>query len=190
MEMTKHKELSDSKVILIIKASELGEVQRIARLLLDIQFAYDNIILFEKVVDYIEQTHQERGNLPKLGSVINMCTYEGIEPLILNRVNIQSPGFWEFIGSLNPLEQIRKYINERHERNKDRRYRMRQEEMLQELEIEKYKTQNIKDRIEILKSLGYKPKEIRELVKYFIEEPLERLGRHQDQHLIDDADTR
>ena len=32
----------------------------------------------------------------------------------------ESPGFWEFLGSLNPLEVIRRYLNDRHERAKDR----------------------------------------------------------------------
>jgi hypothetical protein len=31
------------------------------------------------------------------------------EPLIVTRVLLQSPGFWEFLGSLNPLEVLRRY---------------------------------------------------------------------------------
>ena len=43
--------------------------------------------------------------------------------LDLVSVVIESPGFWEFIGALNPLEQLRGYLVERHERMKDREYR-------------------------------------------------------------------
>lgn len=45
------------------------------------------------------------------------------EPLQMSRVVLESPGFWEFVGSLNPLEQIRIYLQERHERRKDKDYR-------------------------------------------------------------------
>lgn len=43
--------------------------------------------------------------------------------LSLGRVILNSPGFWEFVGGLNPLEQIRIYLSERHERKKDNEYR-------------------------------------------------------------------
>src|SRR4051794_35010663 len=39
------------------------------------------------------------------------------------RVVMRSPGFWEFLGALNPLQQLREYLNDRHERSKDRGYR-------------------------------------------------------------------
>jgi len=40
------------------------------------------------------------------------------ERLVISKVTFQSPGFWEFLGSLNPLEQIREYLKDRHERQK------------------------------------------------------------------------
>jgi len=48
---------------------------------------------------------------------------EPAERLIVSRVVLESPGFWEFVGNLNPLEVVRKYLNDRHERAKDRDYR-------------------------------------------------------------------
>ncbi len=44
-------------------------------------------------------------------------------PLVVSRVVLRSPGSWQFFGSLNPLEVIRKYLNDRHERRKDTEYR-------------------------------------------------------------------
>jgi hypothetical protein len=44
-------------------------------------------------------------------------------PLVVSRVTLASPGFWEFMGSLNPLEVLRQYLNDRHERRKDDRFR-------------------------------------------------------------------
>ncbi len=43
--------------------------------------------------------------------------------LVLERVRIESPGFWEFVASLNPLQQIREYLNDRHRRRQDRGFR-------------------------------------------------------------------
>ena len=45
------------------------------------------------------------------------------EQLILSAVKLTSPGFREFSGTLNPLEVLRKYLNDRHERRKDHEYR-------------------------------------------------------------------
>lgn len=44
-------------------------------------------------------------------------------PLALSAVRLESLGFWEFAGSLNPLGQVRGYLNERHERRKDDEFR-------------------------------------------------------------------
>ena len=56
--------------------------------------------------------------------------------LFLNRVSMSSPGFWEFIGKWNIFEQLRLYLNERHERQKDRDYRNEHEKRRGELRIE------------------------------------------------------
>lgn len=44
-------------------------------------------------------------------------------PLVVSQVTLRSPGFWEFMGSLNPLEVLRQYLNDRHERRKDDTFR-------------------------------------------------------------------
>src|SRR5947209_1111717 len=38
--------------------------------------------------------------------------------LILKSVVLHSPGNWEFLGKLNPLETLRQYLQDRHERRK------------------------------------------------------------------------
>jgi hypothetical protein len=111
------------------------------------------------------------------------------DTLIINKVNIQSPGFWEFLGALNPLQQIREYLNDRHERNKDKKYRSRQEEELGDLSIMEKKNNIVSQRIEILKGLGYSETEIRQLVSSMIIEPLNKLGQHQDRGLIEGQDN-
>jgi|GEM_PF-784307 len=108
--------------------------------------------------------------------------------LIISKVNIQSPGFWEVLGSLNPLQQIREYIKDRHERKKDDQYRSRQEEEIGNLEIEERRNRIINQRIETLRGLGYSDAEIRQLVMAMVIEPLNRLGRHQDNGQIEGPD--
>jgi hypothetical protein len=110
------------------------------------------------------------------------------DTLKINKVNIQSPGFWEFLGALNPLQQIREYLNDRHERNKDKKYRSRQEEELGGLSIMEKKNNIVSQRIEILKGLGYSETEIRQLVSSLIIEPLNKLDQHQDRGLIEGQD--
>ncbi len=105
--------------------------------------------------------------------------------LTILKVNIQSPGFWELLGSLNPLQHIREYINDRHERQKDKKFRSRQEEELGELSIIEKKNNIINQKIEILRNLGYSEQEIRQLVVSMVIEPLNKLGSHQDNGLID-----
>ncbi|MHA8072737.1 hypothetical protein V7S77_12520 [Aquirufa ecclesiirivi] len=100
--------------------------------------------------------------------------------LIISKVNIQSPGFWEVLGSLNPLQQIREYIKDRHERKKDEKYRSRQEEEIGELEIQERRDRIINQRIKTLRGLGYSDAEIRQFVTAMVIQPLNRLGSHQD----------
>jgi hypothetical protein len=69
------------------------------------------------------------------------------EPLIVSRVVLESPGFWEVLGSLSPLEVLRKYLNDRHERKKDRDYRS-------EAERERLAIQNAMGRLEVVERLA------------------------------------
>jgi len=110
------------------------------------------------------------------------------ERLFISKVNIQSPGFWEVLGSLNPLQQIREYIKDRHERKKDNNYRSRQEEEIAELEIQERKDRIINQRIQTLKGFGYSDIEIRQLVTTMVIQPLTKLGRYQDNGQIEGPD--
>jgi hypothetical protein len=108
--------------------------------------------------------------------------------LYISKVNIQSPGFWEVLGSLNPLQQIREGLKDHHERKKDNKYRSRQEEELGELAIIEKKESILNTRIDTLKKLGYSEAEIRQLVTTMVIEPLNKLGKHQDNGQIEGPD--
>lgn len=133
--------------------------------------------------------NRPKDTLPNLLELQSKIDFEKIilpsDRLLISKVNIQSPGFWEVLGSLNPLQQIREYIKDRHERKKDDNYRSRQEEEIGELEIEERRNRIINQRIETLRGLGYSETEIRQLVMAMVIEPLNRLGRHQDNGQIE-----
>ncbi|MXY38604.1 MAG: hypothetical protein F4160_02605 [Rhodospirillaceae bacterium] len=115
--------------------------------------------------------------------------------LTLERVRIESPGFWEFLAALNPLQQLREYLNDRHRRRQDREFREASERKRLELENELIQKQleerdiaNLREKVTLLRDLGYHPNEIRDMMFMKIGMPLVRLGRHQDTKLIGGAE--
>lgn len=115
--------------------------------------------------------------------------------LVLEHVRIESPGFWEFVASLNPLQQIREYLNDRHRRRQDRDFREASERERLALENELIRRQIVerdnailRERITILRDVGYSDDEIDRLIWSSIGGSMARLGRHQDTRLIGGAE--
>jgi uncharacterized membrane protein len=134
---------------------------------------------------YIPRQSAPRPNLLELHRSIEFSTF--ILPgdkLQLSKISIESPGFWEFIGTLNPLQQIREYLKDRHERNKDNKYRSRQEEEQGDLDTIMKREGIISQRIDILRKAGYSDTEIRQFINVMIVKPLNLLGGQQDNQLI------
>ncbi len=120
----------------------------------------------------------------------------------ISKMSISSPGFWEVIVSLSPFEQIRQWLNDRHNRKKDKDYKNNQEERLKEIEIRKAETelekqlvQNefdrksgqidlIKKGIEVIKMLPLTDQEKDKLIKTCAIIPLSNLAIFQDAGLI------
>lgn len=111
-----------------------------------------------------------------------------LAPLIVNRVVLESPGFWEFLGTLNPLEVLRCYLNDRHERRKDRDYRS-------EAERDRLAIENALASLEVVRQIGSLEREFgRELYSSEawrhgwiaeVRQPLERLAEFSDRGIID-----
>jgi len=130
--------------------------------------------------------------LPSAGTAVALA--DEVPPadrLAVVRVRIESPGFWEVLGSLNPLQQIREYLNDRHKRRQDREFReaAEKEKLLLENELirrQVYEKENsvLRERIAILRELGYENADIDRLVWGTVGGPLSRLGKHQDTRLI------
>ena len=105
-------------------------------------------------------------------------------PLRISAVQLQSPGFWEFVGSLNPMEVLRKYLGDRHERRKDREWREPLEAEKLRLENERLRTQVVSDRVELLQKVGVPKALIRQAVASHVTQPLATLDPFQDSGLI------
>jgi hypothetical protein len=133
--------------------------------------------------------NRSNDNLPNLIEIQRKIEIEKIvlphDSLYISKVNIQSPGFWEILGSLNPLLQIKEGLKDYHERKKDKNYRSRQEEALGELAIIEKKESLLNTRIDTLKKLGYSDAEIKHVVYSMVIEPLNILGKHQDNGQIE-----
>lgn len=107
--------------------------------------------------------------------------------LELRSAHFESPGFWEFLGALNPLQQLREYLNDRHERAKDRDYRQTSEAVRLDLENERLAVKVFSEKVDALKKAGLADSEIRRL---FVPaaRALASVGSLQDQGLITTAE--
>jgi hypothetical protein len=97
---------------------------------------------------------------------------------------LQSPGFWEFLGTLNALETLRKYMTDRDERRKDRDWREPYEAEKAGLEIEQLRTQVVKDKVDLLTKYGVPRSVIRRVLLTHVTQPLATIDRFQDSGLI------
>lgn len=105
------------------------------------------------------------------------------ELLRVSAARFQSPGFWEFVGSLNPLETIRRYLDDRHRRKLELEDRTLEIER-KEIEIATLKLDLIREQTDYLRTIGVDEAEIRELANRWVLAPLSRLDSLQDSHQI------
>jgi hypothetical protein len=96
--------------------------------------------------------------------------------LRLGRVSIDSPGVWEFIGKLNPLETLRLALNDFREWRKDKDYRNDAESTRLRVENLLRQADAAGAWIENLKLMGATEAEVRELMLNYVLQPLAELG--------------
>ena len=109
------------------------------------------------------------------------------DQLELGVVQFESPGFWEFLGSLNPLQQLREYLNDRHGRTKDLKYRNKAEQIRLDMENERLAVQIFSEKVEALQKAGVSQDEIRRLLVPAAHS-LNSVATFQDQGLIETAE--
>jgi hypothetical protein len=187
------------------------EVEFVAAYLADLKYAYESLVVFEAVVDGMRRAARD------FPSALYFATFpygwplsprravgymrdwpptpEGIatfvprsEQLVLSGVQLSSPGFWDFLGKLNPLEVIRQYLNDRHMRRQDREYRESAEKRRLALENLKLENEVIADRVRIAKEIGATDKDFTPLLNELVYKPLAALDRHQDRGVIEHAE--
>jgi hypothetical protein len=109
----------------------------------------------------------------------------------IKRVAFSSPGFWEFLGKLSPLEVIREFLNDVHNRRKDTKYREHDEHTRNTLEHQKMileqevmKIEVIKQQVALLQSMNIPPEEIRHHVLTLVVQPVYELTRFQTERKL------
>ncbi len=105
-------------------------------------------------------------------------------PLELKGAIFQSPGFWEFIGKIDPLKHIREFLNERHTRKKDIKYRDKYEEKELDLKNKLLQLDVVNKAIEISKKAGVSDEEISKIVRDNVLVPMLKLETFQDAKMI------
>lgn len=109
------------------------------------------------------------------------------QSLILSSVRLESPGSWKLLGVSDSLEVLRKYLNDRHERKKDRQYRLAIDEERRLLENELLRTRVLSDKVKVAKELGATEEDLSPLLGQLLFDPLDELATFQDRGLITDV---
>ena len=183
------------------------EVELAAAFLGDLKHAYDSVLLFDATIDGMRRAARDfpfprypfgldfgwppgrravrrtRDWPPTAEEVASFVPHA--EQLVLSAVNLASPGFWEFLGTLNPLEVLRKYLNDRHERRKDHDYRESAERRRLELENLSLESRVLSERIRIAKEIGATDRDLAPLLNELVYKPLALLDRYQDKNVIE-----
>ncbi len=187
------------------------EVALVVAYLADIRHAYDSILVFDFAIDNMRRASREFRymNIPfpldldwpflfgrrlrrtsqwPLGADQITSLVPISQQLRLAAVQLQSPGFWDFLGKLNPLEVVRQYLNDRHERRKDRDYRESAEERRMLLETLSLENRVLSERVKLAKELGASDEDLAPLLNELVYKPLTALAVHQDRGVVDRAE--
>lgn len=203
---------STSRAILRIEVLRTGRVTEITSFLMATDRLYGNIL------EYRIRIHTARISQPSIAAQQLKHLFKTSDPshdkskghfaLGVHAVMMQSPGFWEFIGTLSPLQFIRDILNDLHERSKDREYKNYHEEQRLRLENEKMTIENdarkaqverenlrnekiklmlLSSDIDLMRKLGLPDEQINSIIGAYITRPASKLLYHQDTDLIGNA---
>jgi hypothetical protein len=91
---------------------------------------------------------------------------------------MNSPGFWDVLGKLNPLETIREYMNDRNGREPIIQEGMHLDNDIKRLELVEKTTQ-------LLTANGFTDDEVRQMVKKMIGRPLNNLRQVDGKFILE-----
>ncbi|SRR6266404_9111184 len=178
-----------------INAVRLGYPVEVAAFLRALESAYNHIyaleLLEQEATRRFTQLSPSRVREPRLGRLSYIPRPDNVvapvDRIVLRSVVIQSPGFWEVLGTLNPLETIRKYLCDRHERSKDRDFRNAQEAEKGRAEIDGMRMAALEQRANLLRQFGVPEDKIRDALMRHLVRPLSTLDEFQDHGIVTDA---
>ena len=174
-----------------------GPISEFSSFLTNLENAFNHLFALEVIVT--EAKHEADANYgKKVRSLRSISKPEEIvfdlERLYLFRIRLTSPGWVDVFGKLNPLESLRQYLNDRHERKKDAAYRSKAEEDRLRLEneqllyeIERIKTDVMKGKVQLLRDLGVSEHKIRQAITQHFLRPVEPLTQAQDAGFVGGA---
>jgi len=180
-----------------VNTEKLGDIRDIIQYLQVLEKAYNHLYVFDFIISDAKLRHKKLnesswGTSKPVRTIPSIRKPEEVvlpdDRIQLTSIVIESPGFWEFLGNINPLEVIRKYLCDRHERKKDEAYRNQHEKERGELENENLRTQIVRDKVKVLKELGVPEEKIRKALFEHIIKPLGELDAIQDKGLVVDAE--
>src|SRR2546427_7614918 len=109
--------------VIRVDCDRVGTVADIRAFFEAVEQAYNGLYAFELIVNEAKShaagrepvSRRPSGRRPHL-AVRRISRAEAVilpeDRLQLRAVSFQSPGFWEFLGTLNPLETLRKYLQD------------------------------------------------------------------------------
>jgi hypothetical protein len=188
----------DKEAHIRVYTDRLGDIREIIRNLQVFEHAYNHLYALELIFDDAKRRYSEldedgySGRQKTVKTIISIRKPAEVvlpeDRLQISSVVIQSPGFWEFLGNINPLEVLRKYLCDRHERKKDQSYRSRQEEERGDLENERLRIQVVEEKVRVLKEIGVPEEKIRRALFEHVISPLGALDGFQDKGFVKDAE--
>jgi hypothetical protein len=130
---------------------------------------------------------------PSVGELASMVTPG--DRLLFGGARFDSPGWWQLVGAAHILDVIRCYLNDRHERRKDKDFRnaaerrkFEQEERAREIQLAYLEDCVIFERIKRAKELGATDRELAPLLNDLLHWPVRVLGSYQDRGIIERAE--
>lgn len=196
----------ESKAVLRINGQGEVPVSQVSGFLAALEEAYSGASLFLHTIDQLDRWgplpfaywhmpffRPASGRIPLARIISEELDFSLQLPsrqrLMLQAVRLESPGWWELAGKLNPLEVIRQYLNDRHERQKDISYRNKAERDRLHYENEILRNRVIAERIELARKLGASDEDLAPLWNSLLIRPLRRLDTFQDRGVISDAQS-
>ena len=170
---------------------DLGRLAEVGWLLFSVNQAYNALYVLEEYNSFPPQFLIEQGGaiieaLPRRQPLGHLVPSEA--RAVLRGAQFSSPGFWDIAGIGKMADTLRQYLNDRHERRKDARWREAGEREKLELEIEERKVDILTKKVELFRIAGMPDHLIRAYIVAPVTRPLDALDRAKRRNLITGAE--